>query len=398
MTTGIQENQELGVNVWWTCPGAMVDGETAQSVLVANGFDKEDMKLPSRHKEVSRAVRSFNDRRSKKNRRIGEVVKNTKDKIVYGILEREQADNKVSFEQQTTISMDKQTGEVTSQGNLKEAFDKALDEFKGKCTEEDIRNFLREVVRMCHGVSKRPTGGIYFVPSRYSQFILDAQKVIASFNSRSRIYAERVMNGSAERQNVWDSVEIAVEETIAEQLAAVGRIERVSSIKGHLDEIEDTSKLMAVYQELLGEEAKYEALAEKIEDAVRVVSEKMRAAQVGIDAKLAAKMAAKQAAKQAIKIPAANSTASPANPTANSVTGKAKGGLTIGDAAVKVLSEDGKQMHYREIVDKAIGQGIYASASADPYATFNGTLTQAISNGTEKRVKKVGRGVYELAA
>lgn len=365
---------EFGVNVWWTLPETSVDGVRAQTLLKKHGFEATDIRLPSRHAEVSRAAYSFQDRRSKSNRRVTEKAVDTGKSVTYGILDREQDGEEVAFAQHTTVRLDKDSGLVTVQGSLRDAFQKALVEFQGKITDEDIRYFLRKVIRMCYGIAKRPTGGIYFVPGKYAAVIEQAQAVLAEFNTSARIYVEPIVDCPANRENVWESVEADVEARLEKAVAALGRIERISSAQGKKDDIESASELMKVYQDLLGEEAKFEGVAEKIEDAVRQVSEKMAALQA------AAPVAAPKAAGP--KVPR---------------TGGKKAGATVVEAAVKVLAQAGKAMSYREIMDEAVRQGLYEATCAAPYESFISGLTKALSKG-EKRVKRVARGVYQAAA
>lgn len=361
---------DFGCNVWWTLPETSVDGIRAQTLLQKHGFEPTDMRLPSRHAEVSRAAYSFQDRRSKSNRRVTEKAVDTGRNVTYGILDREQEGDEVAFAQHTTVRLDKDSGQVTVQGSLQDAFYKALDEFRGKITDEDIRYFLRRVIRMCYGVSKRPTGGIYFVPSRYSAIIEQAQALLADFNTAARIYVERVMDGQQERQNVWASVETEVEGRLAEAVAAVGRIgRRASAVEGQKEKIDGAAELMKVYQQLLGEEAKFESVAEKIEDAVRVVTEKMAELQ-----------------------PNGATIAAPRKPRATN----GNGGSTVVESAVKVLAV-GRAMGYREIMDEAVRQGLYDAKCAAPYESYISGLTKALSRG-EKRIKRVARGVYQIAA
>lgn len=365
---------EFGVNVWWTLPETSVDGIIAQSILKKHGFETEDMKLPSRQLEVSRTVKSFHNRRRKDDRRLGEKVSENDKEVVYGILDREQQTGSelVSFEQHTTVKLDKVNGTVTVGGTLKDAFDKALPEFQGKITDQDVRYFLRKVIRMCYGISKRPTGGIYFVPAKFASVIEQAQAVLAEFNGQARIYVERVMDGIQERKNVWDSVEAEVEGRLVEAVSAIGRIERkISAVKGQKDNIEEAAELMRVYQALLGEEAKYEGLAEKIEDAVKMVSEKMAEIQTQT--------------KAPAKAPATSTTAN-----------QAKGKTTVAEASYQVLSKNRRAMSYREIMDEAVKDGLYApNCEGNPYSSFNGCILRAVKMG-ESRFEKVGRGVFQL--
>lgn len=273
----------FGVNVWWTVPGLLKDGKSAQEALVANGFSEKDMPLPTRRAEVSRAAYSFQNRQGKENRRVTEKALENGNSVVYGILDKEQKDaESVGFEQTTTIRFFKDTGIVTANGTLQNEMMKAFDEYKGKITDEDVRAFLRSVIRKSRGVAKRPSGGIYFVPDKFAGVIESAKKTLAAMDCGARIYVERVTDGKQERENVWNSVEEDVKSQIEATLDAVGRIEkRTSSIVGKQAKLEELSELVEVYKELLGEEAKFEAVAEEIEAAVKTVSEKMTQLQQG---------------------------------------------------------------------------------------------------------------------
>ena len=364
----------FGVNVWWTIPGTIIDGIKAQTLLQKHGFEVGDMKLPSRLEEVSRAVYSFQDRRSKDNRRIVEKVKETPDEVVYGILDRAQDGDEVGFSQKTTVRMDKNTGSVTVEGSLKDDVLKILPMYKGKITEDDVRDFLRKVIKLCFGIAKRPSGGIYFVPGKFAGIVESAQAFLSEVNVASRIYVERIMDGAHERQNVWESLEADVEDRLASAVAAVGRIERrASAVQGQRDNITEAEELMKVYQHLLGEEAKYEDLAEKIEAAVKVVSDKMAEIQPGVP------------------------TGPKGTPKTAKGTTSTKAGGTVVDAAIKVLSTAGTAMTAKEIMDEAVKLGLYTSNCAAPYESFVSGLTKAMARG-DNRVRRVARGVYQIAA
>ena len=396
-------NTEIGVNVWWYIPETSVSAIQAQTLLKKHGFEAQDIPLPSRHKEVSMTAYSFADRRSKDNRRIVEKVKDTPNEVVYGILEREQEGEQAAFDQKTTVRLDKSTGSVTVEGKLQEAVMKALPDYEGKIDASDIRAFLGNVIDMCYGVAKRPSGGIYFVPSKFSGIIEQAQGVLREFNGAARIYVERIMDGTQERQNVWESVEADVESRVAEAVAALGRIERrVSAVKGQGHNIQRAEELMKVYTTLLGEEAKFEAVAEKIEAAVKAVSEKMF--EVQPDSALTVVPESESFPTQVVmKVPATPKTPkTPKAPKAvqpviqGEVQQVAKSGGII-ETAIKILKEAGKPMTYKEIVDAAVAQGLYKAACGDPYVSFNSGLTKALQKG-ERRFSRVGRGVYGIAA
>ena len=377
--------QEFGVNVWWHLPETSLNGIRAQTIISKHGFKADDLTLPSRQVEVSRAAYSFQNRQGKSNRRVTEKANNTAQTITYGILDREQEGDQISFAQHTTVRLNKDNGSVTVEGSLSEAFEKALAEYQGQVTEEDLRNFLGGIIRKCCGVAKRPSGGIYFVPARFVGILKQAQTAILEFNSLARLYVEEIVNNTETRQNVWETVEADVEGRVAEAVAALGRIERrVSAVTTQKDNIQEAKELMQVYQNLLGEEAKYESLSEKLNEAEQAVARKM--SELMPDGNLtvvpATATTPMQVVSKTAKAPKASKT----------VTGS-----SIIEATVKILAEAGKPMSYKEIMDAAVKQGLYDASCDEPYASFYSGLAKALNRG-EKRFAKVGRGVYGLAA
>ena len=269
-------NQEFGVNVWWTIPTFKMEAVFVQNLLEKHGFDRDDMKSPSDRVEVSRAVRSFQNRRTKDNRRLAELARTNGGDVVYGILDRRVDGDDVEFVQSTTVKYDRNHNTVSVSGVLTRAVNSAIEEYKDKITDADLRNFVRGVIGMCRGIAKRPSGGIYFVPAQFSAVVEQASSFLAELNVGAKLYVERMMNGVQEREIVWEAVEDDIDEQLEKVLSGVERVERrVSALRSGEEKIEELRGLMKTYQELLGQEAKHEELAEKLDKAVKTIAEKM---------------------------------------------------------------------------------------------------------------------------
>lgn len=385
----VVKNVSFGCNVWWTCPEVIRDASAVQNALTKFGFNKDDIPLPSRRTEISRACYSFQNRQGKSNRRVTEKASDNVNFVTYGILDREQEEtDKVGFSQHTTIRLDKSTDEVKVEGSLSAEVMGAINIYSQKITDDDIRYFLRRIIRTCFGVAKRPTGGIYFVPDKFSHVIKDTQKVLDELNTGARLYVEGVVNGVQERQNVWASVEEEIEGRLTETLSAVERIERrTSSVKDHEEKLKGVKGLMDVYVGLLGEEAKYQGIAEKIEEAVKTVGAKLSVIQKGTASVIA--KPAKTAKLEKVEVPLKKA----ANPPPPKVDG------TFSNEGVKycyeVLKEAGKAMNYREITEKAIAKGLFMTAKCASDCIYN-RIKNSITKG-EGLFKKAGAGMFELA-
>jgi restriction system protein len=66
------------------------------------------------------------------------------------------------------------------------------------------------------------------------------------------------------------------------------------------------------------------------------------------------------------------------------------------DAAEEVLKQAGEPLHYREITERAIAQGLIETKGQTPARTMNAQLSTSIQSG-ESPFVRVGRGIYGLA-
>jgi hypothetical protein len=354
----------FGVNVWWRVPGGIkIPGEAVKEALKNNGFEESDLPMPSSRAEVSRAAYSFQNRRGRSNRRVTEKAKNTEQYSVYGILDQEVVgDEEVAFGQNTTIRYDKEANSVMAQGKLAEEFYSVYDTYKDTVIDDDIRKFLTRVVKViCRGVSKGPSGGTYFVSSAYIGIVESAQQVLDELDTGAFIHVERIVNGEQERKNIAFSVDETIDKEIDFILGAASRVEkRASAVKSHQSKMDELQELIDLYSDILGKEAQFEALMEKIQDASKTLSEKVVALQ------------------------------------SESSPHKSPNSEKYLSAAKEVLEEEGFALHYKEITKRALDKGLIKSKSLTPDQIMCGCLSVAVKDDDERFVR-VGRGIYGLA-
>ena len=368
----------FGVNVWWHVPEISLESGKVQEILQKYGFAADDIKLPTRKEVVSRGAFHFQQLHSKEeNRRKVESVFEDGTKKVYGLLKwvRED-DEEVAFEQDTTITLDKGTGQVTAEGALAEQALVAVQTYSDKILAEDIRHYLTWVISQVHGIAKRPSGGIYFVPAVHGHFVESAQAVLKELNSRAKLYIEEVVNGEQERQNVWDSVEDEVRGELSKVVASVNAInKRVSSIADQEEKVKGLKELMAEYQKLLGTEAKYEGLAAEVEEVVKLIANKMTAMKGG----------------NATPVKPVTPKLDPVTPTAPSAPASVSSGSDkwVG-AAIQVLKEANTPLHYRMITSIALSKGYVATTGKTPENTMGAALARS------ENVVKLGKGLWAM--
>ena len=378
--TNNTNGNSFGVNIYWTVPqNIMVEGEVAQTAVEDAGFERDDLPMPSDRAICSRAAYSFQDRRHKLGRRITEKATDNGRYVTYGILGQTRPDSEtVGFVQDTTVRFDKDTKAVTVEGALVLQVEEKMHQFRDSITDDDIRLFLRNIVRKCFGIAKRPTGGIYFIPEQYVFLVESAQRFLDALGTGAKLYIEGVVNGARERGNIWESVEFEIDTRVADTLNAVAKIEkRVSSIKTHEAKLAELTNLMDVYRGLLGEEAKFEGIAERIKEAAETVQHKLSELQSASVSRI-----------KKVRAPKATPVAS-----AVSVAKSVKSADFI-ELAFEVLSENGP-MHYNDLTSEALNRGLVTSGNT-PANTMNARLSMALKK-SDSRFRRVGRGVYAVA-
>ena len=77
-------------------------------------------------------------------------------------------------------------------------------------------------------------------------------------------------------------------------------------------------------------------------------------------------------------------------------TAKEPKAMTAVDAAAKVLSEYGKPLHSRGILERMLAQGLWKTASKAPcWGLFASIEREIATKGKDSRFRKVGRGEFE---
>jgi hypothetical protein len=366
---------------WSVAQDAVIKVEEAKTVAEMHGFEGADFKAASLEAEVSRAVHSFRDRHSKEDRKVAEPIKNTATEKVWGILSHNRVgEEEVAFTQDTKVTFHKVTKTVSAEGSQANEFFARYEQFKDSIIDEDIRNFIQNVRLLARGINLREgSGGIYFVPQRFVWLIESAQKVLDDLKVDAKIYMLPMQNTESARQDIWESVEREINNDVEMLVKQAENVTRnISSFKKKEDKLKELDGLMQIYRDLLGAEAQYEELAERLGDA---------------SGKVASLMTDLQSSK-AVKV--AKETKSRKADPATSKPIVANAGTDVNPwiaAATAVLANAGVPMHYKAITEKAIADGLVESNGKTPW----NTLTTAINRYNEGELVSLGKGMYELA-
>jgi hypothetical protein len=388
MTTAQQIANQLGSILYWHVPQDIFRKvDEAQAVAEMHGFDAEDFKSPSRVLEVSRTAKTFRHQHGNTDKALQEVVRDNSKEKVWGILGIRNDGEKASYKQDTTVSFDKDTQAVTAEGEQAGEFMARYNRYKDCITDEDIRVFINRVRSMCHGINLRQgTGGVYFVPERFVAIVKDAQAVLDDLNVGAKIYLLPMQNTQGNREIVWESVEHEIGKDVEALVASAKNITRnVSSFKKKEDKLGELDTLMTVYRDLLGAEAQYEELAERLSDASGQVAELMTELQ---STKRAKRAVTKAKTAQSVKATTVKSVAATAGNTV-----KLNPWVV---AAKQVLVEAGVPMDVHSITSVALNKGLVTTSGKTPWNTMSARLSASVRSG-DAGIVKVGKGVYEVA-
>jgi len=368
----IPKSEKFGSILYWSvAQDAVAKVDEAKTVAELHGFESEDFKAASREAEVSRAVHSFRNRHDKVDRKVAEKVKDTPISKIWGILSHQRVgDEEVAFEQGTKVTFWKDSKTVTAEGLEAAEFMTRYEKYKDSIIDADIRKFIQRVRVLARGINLREgSGGVYFVPQRFVWLIEDAQKVLDDLNVDARIYLLPMNNTEGNRQAIWESVEREIGNDVEALVKQAENVTRnISSFKKKEDKLGELGNLMQVYRDLLGAEAQYEELSERLSDA---------------SSKVASLMTDLQSSK-AKKVVQAKQGVSPKAP---------KKAVNKWVNAAKVVLASGTPMHYKEITEIALRDGLVSSKGKTPHITMNASLHK-YNDGS---VVALGSGNFAIA-
>jgi len=361
------EFENLGRLVWAHVPTFRINAAEVREAAERHGFDGKRFKECSPRLAMSRAVKEFHAiRQNRLGRRIG--VKETESGPVYVVtIVEESADpslERLSYEQTTTGRVNTKTGEFSAEGPLAKELLTCYSRFSESVTDEDFRLFFRALITECRGISKRVTGGIYFVPSQYAGAIQRAADFLKDLAIGAQISYDEVFvqvgeGGANERRNLWQSAEEALLGEVDELIGKVSRItKRIGAVKAQEAKMNEMRELMDMYTNILGQEANVSDLLEKLGEAESLVQEKMSEIQGSVSA-------------APVKVDADRSRAK-------------RNGNASHSAIMEALKEMEGPVNYREL-----------ARSLDVSASTVGARLSDMVKEEDSKVRKVKRGMYE---
>lgn len=278
------------VNVYWTInEDTKVDVATAKAILKKNGIPEKLMNDVTDRKAVRRGIDEMQNRRVRtSNRRIAEKIRENDAVAVFGILHNEnhKGIDVTGYKQDTKVVLNKSTGSVEATGAVAGDVLAAINANRGSYNDADIRRLCYNLIRSIGGVSKRPSGGIYLVPSVYMDKIDSLRLAINEMvGENAKIFTERIFDGEEEKKNMAVSVsdDIGVRiDRIMQAVSAIGK--QTCRLNTHKASVDELKNLVGMYKNILGEQDALKSLSDVLDDAESKVAEKIQEVSVKANA------------------------------------------------------------------------------------------------------------------
>lgn len=163
--------QGLGALVWWNLETTAVTPDALRGILASEGADPSIVPSIEAAGAIKRATREWRKGAGKADRYRAEIVRESSDEIVVGILRRAQVSrDEVEWRQIEDLRFDLVSGTWTTLGTLPESgdFRAIADEFRTHLDHAWIRpNIVVDGLRAASAVSLRSRGGVYYVPASH---------------------------------------------------------------------------------------------------------------------------------------------------------------------------------------------------------------------------------------
>jgi hypothetical protein len=215
-------------------------------------------------------------------------IRNDKDSTVYGIVNetKDRANDKLEYQQETTVSMDKATGHLTGSGPHFDAFVAKFSWVRTHALPVDIQRIMLKVVAEVRGIAYRHGGGTYFYAASDKNVTLTT--AATNFVKVLGVTPSHVSNlplsgGPIQKAEVFYATAQEVRKQVEQiKKAAENVTKRASSLSNHESQLNDVKELMNYYMSLTAmeeaeesREAEAKAMRDLIAETETVITKKM---------------------------------------------------------------------------------------------------------------------------
>lgn len=264
----------LGYNVWMNIHDISQPTQVVKDLVEKLGLPNL-LNEPTERRAFGRAMR---DQNQLGQGRLARQIKESDDSVVYGLVheDKDKDNEELDYTQRAVVRFNKNDKSVTVQGAEGTQVQATFDHYRQNVTGDDIRAYVVEMVYHLRGISKRPSGGIYFVGVDGEKILRNVKELVAALGFGT-VYLERVYDGDEERKNVWENAEQEITGMVKDALERIGKLGKSGKcLQKNVAKVDALKEYMQVYTNLLGEQAKAENLVQVFADAQNTIADKMK--------------------------------------------------------------------------------------------------------------------------
>lgn len=265
----------IGTLTWWSIPAKRYDYFTFKSQIENLGLNSDTFKLESQRQTFSDALNEVADISKAEIFKIDEDC----DKILYRFVSNrvDKENSKIIFDQDTLFTFIKDPVEVQAKGdqNIIDLVKTTYARYQGTIDREVICRYVLENLKNNNGISLRPSGGIYFNPTK-SVNVIDKLQELIRVSEAGKISILRVPNSKMDKESTLESVKEDIMGRYGILVKQIDNIKkRLSSFDAVEVELESLKDLTDFYSEILEDEGILEECKKTYNEMIAYVAKKM---------------------------------------------------------------------------------------------------------------------------
>lgn len=247
----------LGDICFWTLYDAAIDRTSLESHWLSAGLAPELLpEPPTAERALKAAVRESAVGQHDRLIRLG---KESEAEIVFAIVrESKHADGSVTFQQETKLTLDRKTEQVTFDDpnhDIGQAVAHAFKRLRTTHASDDVRRAIVRTLATFSAVTLRESGGIYWCPAPYEKQLRQLQVAVEKIGS-SKMYLLPVHDSADASRTLGDAALGAIQQEL-EQLKTEVEVfvaqppERSSTLARRFDAYEALRSRAQLYRDIL---------------------------------------------------------------------------------------------------------------------------------------------------
>jgi hypothetical protein len=251
------DGAHIGDICFWMLSDAAIDRAALETHWLSAGLPPELLpEAPTAEKALKTSIREAAVGQHDRLIRLG---KETETEIVFAVVhEKKLEDGSVSFNQETRITLDRKTENLSSDDpthDLAQVIAGGFKRLRTTHTSDDVRRAVIRTLATFSAVTLRESGGIYWVPTPFSQQLRQLQMAVEKIGS-SKVYLLPVHESADASRTLGDAALGAIQQELEQLKGEVEGFvaqppERPSTLARRFDAYEALRAKAQLYRDIL---------------------------------------------------------------------------------------------------------------------------------------------------